>query len=567
MEIIQVENLSFTYPEGSQRVIDNISFSVKEGEFVVVCGETGCGKTTLLRMLKKELTPCGDRRGEILYQGVKLEELPAHVAAAEIGFVLQKPENQIVTDKVWHELAFGLENLGLSTPVIRRRVSEMSSYFGIGDWFHKEISELSGGQKQLLNLASVMVMQPRVLILDEPTAQLDPITAADFIATLQRLNRDFSVTIIIVEHRLEEVLPVADYVMLLEKGRLLAYDTPREVAKQLNNNMRMMYAMPCAVRLYNAFQIDTPCPLTVREGRSFIQESFRTERKTLEGVSASESDFQKRKGDTSFISSGVTIDTFAAKEVALRLKDVWFRYHKDSADVLKGTELTVYQNEILCILGGNASGKSTLLGVIAGILKAYGGTIQLFGKKIKDYKNGTLYQNNLALLPQDVATVFLGNTVEEDLKELGKEKIELPFDISGLLKKHPYDLSGGEQQLCALAKVLLQNPRILLLDEPTKGVDAFAKQGVLQILRELKAGGMTIVVVTHDVEFAAECGDRCALFFDGNITSTDEPRLFFAENSFYTTAANRMTRQLYQNIVTVGDAVRICQLNGRRQDY
>jgi energy-coupling factor transport system ATP-binding protein len=441
----------------------------------------------------------------------------------------------------------------------------MSSYFGIGDWFHKDIKELSGGQKQLLNLASVMVMQPKVLILDEPTAQLDPITAADFIATLQRLNRDFSITIIIVEHRLEEVLPIADNVMLLEKGRLTFYDTPRNVAKQLKSDMRMLQAMPCAVRLYHAFQKRVSCPLTVKEGRSFIKNNFSRDIKSLK---------EEAQVEKPIINSGVIKQKASSTgDAVLALKDVWFRYHKDSQDVLKGTELTVYQNEILCILGGNASGKSTLLGVIAGVLKAYGGSVRLFGKKLKEYKNGTLYQNNLALLPQEVATVFLGNTVAEDLRELAQEKFDFPFNsrqvnqlfdsscLSGLLHKHPYDLSGGEQQLCALAKVLLQKPRILLLDEPTKGIDAFAKQGVLNILQELKKTGMTIVIVTHDVEFAAECADRCALFFDGSITSTDEPKLFFAENSYYTTAANRMTRQLYDNIVTTNDAVKICRLN------
>lgn len=546
MEILQVKNLSFTYPGCNSKVIDDVSFTVESGEFMVICGETGCGKTTLLRSFKKELAPYGERSGEIYYNGIRLEELDNSTAASEIGYVMQKPENQIVTDKVWHELSFGLENLGFATPVIRRRVSEMSSYFGIGDWFHKDINELSGGQKQLLNLAAVMVMQPKVLILDEPTAQLDPITAADFIATLQRLNRDFSITIILVEHRLEEVLPIADTVLMLEKGKLLYYDTPRKVAKLLKNNERMMYAMPCAVRLFNAFQINVTCPLTVKEGRSFVEHNFNNHVQLLHQRGENPS---KRKED-----------------IALQLKDVWFRYHKDTMDVLKGADLTVYKNEILCILGGNASGKTTMLGVAAGVLKPYSGSITLFGKKLKDYKNGTLYQNNLALLPQDVATVFLGNTVEEDLKELGQLNMDLPYDVSGLLQQHPYDLSGGEQQLCALTKVLLQKPRVLLLDEPTKGIDAFAKRGIIKILKNLKTMGITIVIVTHDVEFAAECADRCGLFFDGNITSTDAPELFFAENSFYTTAANRMTRQIYDHIVTVEDAVKICEMNGQDKE-
>jgi energy-coupling factor transporter ATP-binding protein EcfA2 len=259
-------------------------------------------------------------------------------------------------------------------------------------------------------------------------------------------------------------------------------------------------------------------------------------------------------------------DSGRKKETVLQLKEVWFRYHRDTPDILKGASLTVYRNEILCILGGNASGKSTMLGVIAGILKAYGGTITLFDKKLQSYKYGSLYRNNLALLPQDVTTVFTGNTVEEDGKELGNLQESLPFDISGLLHRHPYDLSGGEQQLCALAKVLLQKPRLLLLDEPTKGIDAYAKRDIIKILKDLKKSGMTIILVTHDVEFAAACADRCALLFDGDIISADTPELFFAENNFYTTAANRMTRYIYDNIVTIEEAIEICRRNGRKAD-
>ncbi|MDF2841873.1 MAG: ykoD 1 [Herbinix sp.] len=538
MDILQIKELNFTYPSCGNKILDNISFNVKDGDFVVVCGETGCGKSTLLRMLKKELIPVGERTGAVYYNHILLDELKDEISASEIGFVLQKPENQIVTDKVWHELSFGLENMGLPSAVIRRRVSEMSSYFGIGEWFSKEVNELSGGQKQLLNLASILVMQPKILILDEPTSQLDPIAAADFIATLQKLNRELSLTILLVEHRLEEVFPIANMVLMLEKGQVVNYDTPVKVAGMLRENERMMCAMPSAVRLFHHFDINTKCPITVKEGRRFIEENFTNEINEL----------QRNQ-------------PMRSKEVVLQFKDVWFRYHKDARDILKGTTFSVFQNEIFCILGGNASGKTTMLGAAAGIHRSYAGSIKLYGQKINSFKNGKLYKNNLALLPQDVATVFVGNTVEEDLCEISKDNIAIPFDISGLLKNHPYDLSGGEQQICALAKVLLQKPRVLLLDEPTKGVDAFAKQGIINILKDLKRMGLTIIIVTHDVEFAASCADRCALCFDGNIVSSDVPELFFTDNNFYTTAANRMTRYLYEKIVTIEDAINICSFN------
>lgn len=539
MDLLQIENLSFSYPNQKEYTLHNLTFTIKSGDFVVVCGETGCGKTTLLRLLKRELSPAGNRSGVILYNGIKQEKLDDRTSACEIGFVMQKPEHQIVTDKVWHELAFGLENMGLPTSVIRRRVSEMASYFGIEDWFLRDVIALSGGQKQLLNLAAVMVMQPKVLILDEPTSQLDPIAAVDFIATLQKLNRELSLTIILVEHRLEEVFPLCDQVLLLKSGEILHYDTPRKVAESLCKSEPMIFAMPCAVRIYNELVRNISCPMTVKEGRKYIEENFNNKIKVLP-----------------------TKKYFHSKAVALEMKDVWFRYEKELPDVLRGTNLTVYENEIFCILGGNGSGKTTALGVAAGILKAYTGKVSIFGKKITHFKNNELYKNNLALLPQDVQTVFLEKTVQEDLAEIDKDFSSIPFDLTKLLDKHPYDLSGGEQQLCALAKILLQKPRLLLLDEPTKGIDAHVKRNMIDILHNLKASGITVVIVTHDVEFAALCADRCALFFGGEIVSCDVPTQFFAENNFYTTSANRMTRNTYNNITTAEEAIAICRLNG-----
>ncbi len=539
MEILQVKNLSFAYPDNDRNVLEDVTFDVQAGDFVVVFGETGCGKTTLLRMLKRELTPVGSRSGSVAYNGIQLDALDARTSACDIGFVMQKPENQIVTDKVWHELAFGLENMGLPTSVIRRRVSEMASYFGIGGWFRRDVSELSGGQKQLLNLASVMVMQPKVLILDEPTSQLDPIAAAEFITVLQKLNRELSLTIVLVEHRLEEIFPIADKALMLRQGRIVQYDSPRAVAQTLAKEDPMTNALPGAVRLYHTLQAGGECPLTVKEGRRYIEEHFDQSIRRLEQPPYTHS-----------------------PEAALEFRDVWFRYDRESPDVLRGTSFTVYQQEIFCILGGNASGKTTALRVAAGLRRPYSGKIRVLDKPMSAYKGNSLYRQTLALLPQDAQTVFLKDTVREDLEELGGGQANDLIDLTPFLDKHPYDLSGGQQQLCALAKTLLLGPRLLLLDEPTKGIDAHAKRNIVRILRGLKEQGKTIVIVTHDVEFAALCADRCALFFDGEITSCDVPSLFFSENNFYTTSANRMTRSFYDNIVTVEDAVNICKQNG-----
>jgi len=538
MEILAVKNLSFAYPLCVQNTLDNLSFSVEKGDFTVVCGATGSGKTTLLRMLKRELTPLGEKTGEILYNGKSLKKLDELTSACKIGYVMQRPEQQLVTDKVWHELAFGLENMGLPQQMIRRRVSEMSSYFGIESWFDKSVSDLSGGQKQLLNLAAVMVMQPDILILDEPTAQLDPIAASDFIGTLQKLNRELSLTIILVEHRLEDVIPICDKLLVMEKGKILDYGAARKIAENMRAHPAILQAMPAAVRLYNQLDVPSPCPLTVREGRRFIEEHFKNTVKTKKQE-------ESRHNETP----------------ALEFSDVWFRYAREFPDIVRGLDLTVYSGELFCILGGNGSGKTTALGAAAGLNRIYAGNIKVFGKKLKDYKNQSLYRGCLTVLPQDVQTVFLRNTVREELAEVGGNEIELPYDLTPLMDKHPYDLSGGEQQLVALAKVLATKPKLLLLDEPTKGLDAYAKKGIISVLKKLQASGVTIVAVTHDVEFAAQCADRCALFFRGEITSIDTPVKFFAENTFYTTAANRMTRGYYDGVVTVDDAVSLCLQN------
>lgn len=542
MEILKVENMSFTYPQCGGEALSDISFSAERGEFIVLCGATGSGKSTLLRMLKRELSPLGERKGEVYYKGRRLSELEDRESASAIGFVMQSPEQQIVTDKVWHELAFGLENLGIPKSDIARRVAEMASYFGIGPWYGRDTAELSGGQKQLLNLAAVLVMQPELLILDEPTAQLDPIAAADFIATLKRLNQDFGLTIIIAEHRLEDVIPTGDRLMVMEKGKLIADGRPEQVISGLRDRHDILCGMPAAARLSTELGAEGECPLTVRAGREFIEQGYRNEVRSLPAAEI------QQQGET-----------------ALEFRDVYFRYTRDSKDILRGLGLKVFCGEIFCILGGNGSGKTTSLKAAAGLIKAYSGSIKVFGKKLKEYKNRSLYRNCLAMLPQDVQTVFLKNTVREELEECGAKVSELPYDISHLLDKHPYDLSGGEQQLTALAKVLAAEPKLLLLDEPTKGLDASAKRNIISVLKQLKNDGMTIVTVTHDVEFAAMCADRCAMFFDGGIVSSGAPDEFFSENSFYTTAASRMTRGYYDKAVTVEAAAELCRRNGEKQ--
>lgn len=552
MALYEIKNLNFTYPDTERPAIQNLNFSIEPGEFVVICGKSGCGKTTLLRHFKTVLSPYGKREGEILFEGEKLEEVSVRRQSAQIGYVLQSPDNQIVTDKVWHELAFGVENLGYDQQTIRLRVAEMASFFGIQNWFDKNVEELSGGQKQLLNLASVMAMQPKVLVLDEPTSQLDPIAAGEFLSTIRKINLDLGVTVILIEHRLEEVFPMADQVLVLEEGKQIYFDTPRMVGKDLADN-DLFLAMPSPVQIYNGTGQEGVCPLTVCEGRNWLEQHYGS-CKNMQHRECS----RHRKQERDYV---------------VEAKEVWFRYEKDGRDIVKDLSLQVPKGELFCILGGNGTGKSTTLSLLSGIHRPYRGKILLKGKEIRKIRDKELFHRFLGVLPQNPQTLFVGNTVEEDLWEMfserspirrkeDREKIEKVVgdtQIGHLLHMHPYDLSGGEQQRAALAKVLLLEPEILLLDEPTKGLDGFYKSRLAEIFQKLKEQGITIVMVSHDIEFCAAYGDTCAMFFDGGIVTVCTAKEFFTGNSFYTTAANRMARQIFPDAVTVKDVIEACQ--------
>ena len=570
-----IEQLTFAYPGADRRALDGVSLEIERGSYVVICGKSGCGKTTLLRHLKSVLTPHGERTGRVLFEGVPLEEVSQRDQSAKIGFVMQNPDAQIVTDKVWHELAFGLESLGCDKDSMRFRVAEMASYFGIESWFHKDVRDLSGGQKQLLNLASIMAMRPSALILDEPTSQLDPIAASDFLNTVRKINLELGVTVILTEHRLEEVFACADKVVVMDRGEIVSVGSPLRVARELHASANdMMAALPAPLRIFYGVEAarevglgkaspdkatpekaESPdAPLTVREGRRWLSR-------------IASNDCARRDA----IPADAPLD--AVEHPALSLKEVWFRYDRDLPDVLRGASLDVAPGSILAIMGGNGAGKSTLLRVACGISKPYRGTVRVFGRKLKDWKAGSLFDGCLALLPQDPQNLFVKKTVREDLAEMlassrlpeadRVRRIEHVIDVTdieSLLDKHPFDLSGGEQQRAALAKVLLTEPKILLLDEPTKGIDAFFKRQLASVLDDLKRDGVAIVMVSHDIEFCARHADAVAMMFDGEIIAESTPRTFFSSNSFYTTAANRMSRHVFPCAITDEDVIGQCML-------
>lgn len=548
MAHFEIKNLSFSYPTAKGKdSLHNVNLTIHKGEYVVLCGKSGSGKTTLLRHLKSVLTPHGKHSGEILFNGVPMNKVSQGDQSSKIGYVMQNPDDQIVTDKVWHELAFGLESLGCDQKTMRARVAEMACYFGIQDWFHRDVANLSGGQKQLLNLASIMAMQPEVLILDEPTSQLDPIAASDFLNTVRKINIELGTTVIITEHRMEDIFPYADRAIVMDGGSVIADDTPRNIGKLLYDQKNDMFAaMPTPVRVFYGSHGEGDCPLTVREGRNWLSRSFVEEPK-IKTVVVPKLDEE-------------------IQHPALSMKELWFRYERNSPDIMRGVSAEVPKGSLYAIVGGNGAGKSTTLKAICGICRPYRGKVKVFGKPVEKYKSTELFGGTLAMLPQDPKSLFVKKTVREDLEEMTKDKALIAqtastCQIETLLESHPYDLSGGEQQRAALAKVLLTRPKLLLLDEPTKGIDSFFKETFAEILKELKARGITIVMVSHDVEFCARYADLVSMFFDGQILTTDHPRRFFGNNSFYTTAANRMSRHVFSMAVTAEDVIDLYRQN------
>lgn len=627
MKIIELKKLSFRYSGEDKEVLSDIDLAIEEGGFYVICGASGSGKSTLLRQLKTSLQPVGQRSGRILYYGRDLEEVSQYTQSAKIGFVFQNPDTQIVTDKVWHELAFGLESIGMPQDMIRVRVAEMASYFGIQNWFYQSTDTLSGGQKQLLNLASVMVMHPKVLLLDEPVSQLDPIAAADFMATVHKLHAEFGITVIMAEHSLEEVAAYVDEVIFMKEGRLIAKGKMEELGNILETHdpsMEEILTVPMQIaRGYEklqkkkedtAFTTNDRIPYTVALGQKWMAQRFPlAKQEEIKGFPFTKQEetekfaFAKQEEAQRFLGAKqeeagrfTSVKqkekkslpakdpkkqnrgkrSFDGKKIpfAIQCTELCYHYPQADVDVVDHLSLFVEEGAIFALMGGNGSGKTTTLHLLGGLLKPQKGTIEFFGRSLTKYKEKELRNGILGVLPQDPTTLFVRKTVEEDLYEVledqkeqnqiktffGETKQEIwqnviaLLGIEDLLKKHPYDLSGGEQQKAALAKVLLRQPAILLLDEPTKGLDAGSKKRLGELLVGLSQKKVTILMVSHDIEFCAKYATKTGLFFDGNIASMQDTKEFFVENHFYTTAANRMCRNYFPDVVTVQDAIRVC---------
>lgn len=599
--IIQIRDLTFAYAAGDEPVLSDINIDIGSGEFVIIMGSSGSGKTTLLKMLKRNMIPAGRYSGRVYIYGKEADKLTDRENAAGIGYVSQDPDNQIVTDKVWHELAFGLENLGMDNVTIRKKVAEMSEYFGITGWYDREVSKLSGGQKQILNLASVMVMQPGILLLDEPTANLDPLAAIRFLDVVKRINQELGVTVVMVEHNLEHIYADADRIIAIDKGRVAANSSPKKAAADIiAAGSFLIEGLPVASRLYSGYNkkngnsvvsynnvnidsnnkdnhiLSDEIPLTVKEGRrwyvnykkvygkditkdkdkinNFAGKSIINDKVIKKDVLEEDNiTGNKNKKRIGFIKKNNLENKSSRKNTenientVCQLKNVSYSYNKKLPYIIDGVDVSFKEGRITAILGGNGAGKSTMLKLIAGIIKPVCGKI--------------ISNKRIIMLPQDPKAVFTEVSVEEELAEVLMDKgngiynnmpmedkreiveqIIEEFGLNDIRKNNPYDISGGQQEKLAIAKVLLLKPEVLLLDEPTNGLDPYFKKTLGKLLKKINADGVTIIIVSHDLEFVDSFCDDVIMLFDRKVAAQDSTHKFLRDNMFYTTNYYRIMK-------------------------
>ena len=604
MALIEFNNFSFAYmnsdgTESEVKSLDSINLEIDYGDFVLLCGPSGCGKTTLLTNLKKELMPAGRRSGEIKFNGTRIIDMDEISSACDIGYLFQNPDSQIVTDTVIQEIAFPLENIGLPTEEIRNRISEIVAFFGINDILHKNVNELSGGQKQLVNLCSLLVLRPQVLLLDEPMSQLDPIASYEFLSIVRRLNEEFSITVIMSEHKADSIFPFIDKAVFLKEGKIEFVDNAHNICSEVIDDGIFDNYLPAVTKIYNSLSVRYPSliklntPLSIREGRRCLNtihddlikiSDSDANSDNLDSVSLHHINKKYHSQEKSGILDKISLG--GNRNALINMNGIYFAYEKGNL-ILKNVDFELEKGDFVSLIGGNGVGKSTFLQLLVGILKPIKGKV----KYKKGIKLAYVHQNPMIHFSKDnVKEEFLESILESNLfnnsdvsfnkesyekllKMTNEEFIESDilnglefdsiefkfkeliefFDICDLIDKHPYDCSGGEQQKIVIVKALLQNADVLVLDEPTKGLDPISSKNLANILNSLRDNGITILMTSHDLDFVANNCKRCLMLFDKDIQIDDDPKVIFAENNFYTTFVNRMVKDYVPEIVTLDD--------------
>lgn len=528
MPAIEVRSLSFAYPGADVAVLEGLDWSVPQGAFALLVGGTGSGKSTLLSLLKPEIAPAGERAGELLVLGENVADMDVRASAERVGYVFQDPENQIVCETVWHEMAFGLENLGASRDEMRRRVAETSYFFGLEDWLHRDTDTLSGGRKQLLSLAAVLALRPRVLLLDEPTSQLDPVAEKIFLHALFRVNRELGCTVVVATHQPRPMLEYATCAHRIEDGRICEVADIASLGHREELFSGEVLGWGASRRAKNGVFSSVSGQLGSLDPRGGAPGA----KKGLKSDKSGEFEAQiLPQGDLEAPSraAGCRILPKMHAGSATTLAGSWFRYDRASGWVLRGLDAAFSAGAVHAVVGGNGCGKSTMLSVLAKTVKLQRGHME----------RGAA---SAALLPQNPKALLVAETVRDELMEwastcgydeaVARERAA-SLGLSGLDGHHPYDLSGGQRQLLALAKLLLIGPELLLLDEPTKGLDLASRRIIARALRDHAKAGGTVIMATHDLDFAEQVADDIAMMFDGEIACMEPPADFFADNVFY----------------------------------
>lgn len=535
--LYEVNNLTFSYSGSHGQQLRDISFQVEQGAFVLLAGPSGSGKTTLLRHLKKEVIPKGTMSGQVQYQEMDMTKIDSKRSIQEIGMVFQNPEDQLVMDTVINELTFAMENIGLNAHEMKLRLAETVTYFGLEHLLHHQVDTLSGGQKQLINLCSVLLLRPQVLIFDEPTVELDPIARKEFLQMVHQLNRDLNITIIMSEHLLDDVLHFANRMLYLSDGRLIHDVTPKQFCQQLDvhdSDLRMY--LPEIVQLSNLLELEEYVPLTVKEAKQALK---------------SHQLIRKRE-------QMLVRERPVNHEVLMALKHGYFRYDQQKF-VLKEINLKLYNDEIIGILGANGSGKSTLLKCLTGHMKGMKGRLTFKKQRVKA-GNMDDFKGRIGYVSQYTKVHFSRQRVREELDFVfdqnqlqWQQELLTLFKLDHLMDQHPYDLSGGEMEKLAIVLAMANKPDVLLLDEPTKGLDPISKQQLGKILVRLVGMGTSIILVTHDTSFVAKYTNRAVLLFDGEVVYDGDARLFLKSNHYYTTMTNLVMKSIHNDCLTVED--------------
>ncbi len=554
--MIKIRDLTFYYGDASRPALQDVNLDIEDGEFVLVTGPSGCGKTSLCRCLNGLIPHFygGEIAGGLEVQGLDVMRHTTRELATRVGMVFQDPENQLVSMDVQREVAFGLENLAFPKDVMAKRVEESLDTLGISGLRHRQVHELSGGEKQKVVISSVLALHPDVLVLDEPTSELDPKGAEEVLSIVRRLNDELGITVILVEHRLDRVVHLVDRMIVMGEGKIIADGSPRAVLS--NGDITSIGAgVPPIVRIVqrlrdNGFNIDD-IPLTVKEGRSMLKDIF-----------------MGAGGST--LSQAESADN---GRPVIEIDKLWYAY-PEGITALKNVSLRICEGEFVAVMGRNASGKTTLVKHINGLLKPTKGKVIVNGI---DTRRATIAQlsRKVGFIFQNPNDHIFADTVEEEiafiLKNLGFDSGEIAARIDEMLemfalkeyrRQYPRSLSGGERQRVAMASVLVARPRVLILDEPTRGMDYRLKSELMRFLNGYREKGNTVVLVTHDVETVAEHADRVVLLSEGRVVVDGNKRDVLSRALFFSPQINRLVQAFEKygvpnNILTVDEALDI----------